>query len=85
MPNSLLPFLSAAVPVLALLVTSAFFVEPLFEVPGAAAAFIDSAERRDYPVVMGLTAVLAVLVVYAVLVADVLAAALDVRLREAGR
>lgn len=85
LPNSLLPFLSAAVPVLALLVTSAFFVEPLFEVPGAAAAFIDSAERRDYPVVMGLTAVLAVLVVYAVLVADVLAAALDVRLREAGR
>lgn len=82
LPNSLTPFLSAAVPTLALLVTSAFFVERVYQVPGAADAFITAAERRDYPLVLGLTAVLAAIVVLASLAADVLAAALDVRLRE---
>lgn len=82
LPNSLTPFLSAAVPTLALLVTSAFFVERVYQVPGAADAFITAAERRDYPLVLGLTAVLAAVVVLASLLADVLAAALDVRLRE---
>lgn len=47
LPNSLTPFLSAAVPTLALLITSAFFVERVYQVPGAADAFITAAERRD--------------------------------------
>lgn len=85
LPNSLTPLLSAGVPVLALLITSAFFVERVYAIPGAADAFITSAERRDYPLVLGLTSVLAVLVVVAIVAADLLAVALDVRLREAGR
>ena len=85
LPGSLTPFLTAAVPMLALLITSAFFVEQVFGIPGAAELFIVSAERRDYPLVLGLTTVLAVIVVYAVFLADLLAAALDVRLREARR
>ena len=85
LPNALTPFLAAAVPMLALLITSAFFVEQTFRVPGAASLFIDSADRRDYPAILGLTAVLAVLVVLSILVADVIAAALDPRLRESRR
>ncbi|HSL64155.1 MAG TPA: ABC transporter permease, partial [Gaiellaceae bacterium] len=80
--NSLVPFLAAAVPTLALLVTAAFFVESSFEIPGAARYFIDAAQRRDYPMVMGLTVVLALVVILANLVADIAAAALDPRLRE---
>ncbi|HET7568567.1 MAG TPA: ABC transporter permease [Gaiellaceae bacterium] len=85
LPNALTPFLAAAVPVLALLITSAFFVEQTFRIPGAASLFIESADRRDYPAVLGLTAVLALLVVLSTLAADVVAAALDPRLREARR
>jgi oligopeptide transport system permease protein len=80
--NSLVPFLAAAAPTLALLVTAAFFVERAFGIPGAADFFIVSAQRRDYPVVMALTIVLALVVVVANLVADLAAAALDPRLRE---
>jgi ABC-type dipeptide/oligopeptide/nickel transport system permease component len=80
--NSLVPFLAAAVPTMALLITAAFFVESAFGIPGAANYYIVSAQRRDYPIVLGLTVVLALVVILLNLVADLLAAALDPRLRE---
>jgi oligopeptide transport system permease protein len=81
-PNSLVPFLSAAVPTLALLVTGAFFVESSFGIPGAAQYYVTAAKDRDYPMVMGLTVALAVIVIFANLLADVAAAMLDRRLLE---
>jgi ABC-type dipeptide/oligopeptide/nickel transport system permease component len=81
LPASLVPFLAAAVPMLALLVTGAFFVEPAFGVPGASSEFVDAARRRDYPMVMGLTVALTVVVLLVNLVADVLTAAFDPRTR----
>jgi ABC-type dipeptide/oligopeptide/nickel transport system permease component len=83
--NSLTPFLSAAVPTLALLVTGAFFVESAFGIPGASSYFLDAARTRDYPMVLGLTAVLATVVLAASLAADIVAAALDPRIREERR
>ena len=80
--NSLVPVLSAAVPMLALLVTGALFVEEYFGVPGASGAFLDAARVRDFPMVMGLTVVLAAIVIALNLVADVLIAMLDPRVRE---
>jgi ABC-type dipeptide/oligopeptide/nickel transport system permease component len=82
LPNSLLPFLNAAVPTLALLVTGAFFVESSFGIPGAAQYYLSATKNRDYPMVMGLTVALAVIVIVANLVADVVAAVLDRRLLE---
>jgi len=81
--NSLAPFLSAAVPMIALLVTGAFFVEGAFGIPGASFRFMEAALTRDFPMLMGLTVVLAVLVLVANLVSDVLLAAVDPRIREA--
>jgi ABC-type dipeptide/oligopeptide/nickel transport system permease component len=81
-PNSLLPALSAAVPTLALLVTGAFFVESAFGIPGAAEYYVTAAKNRDYPMVMGLTVALAVVVIFANLAADVTAALLDRRILE---
>ena len=80
--NSLVPVLSAAVPMLALLITGAFFVEEYFGVPGASGAFLDAARVRDFPMVMGLTVVLAAIVIGLNLVTDVLIALLDPRIRE---
>jgi ABC-type dipeptide/oligopeptide/nickel transport system permease component len=82
LPNSLLPFLSAAVPTLALLVTGAFFVETSFGIPGAAQEYLNATKDRDYPMVMGLTVALAVVVIFANLVADVAAALIDRRMVE---
>jgi ABC-type dipeptide/oligopeptide/nickel transport system permease component len=83
--NSLTPFLSAAVPMLALLVTGAFFVEDAFGIPGASSFFADAARSRDYPLLMGLTVSLAIVILAVNALADVLLALLDPRLRERRR
>ena len=81
--NSLTPFLAAAAPTLALLVTGAFFVEAAFGIPGAAEQLVSAATRRDYPMLMGLTVAVVVVVAIVNLLADVVASLLDPRLREA--
>lgn len=83
--NSVTPFLAAAAPTLALLVTGAFFVESAFGIPGAAEELVQSAERRDYPMLMGLTVAVVVVVALVNLAADLVAAALDPRIREEAR
>jgi oligopeptide transport system permease protein len=80
--NSLVPVLSAVVPMLALLITGAFFVEEYFAIPGASRAFLDGARVRDFPMVMGLTVVLAAVVFALNLLTDVAIAILDPRVRE---
>ncbi len=80
--NSLAPFLAAAIPMIALLVTGAFFVEEAFAIPGASSFFIIGARARDYPMLLNLTAVLAVIVLVANLLSDVLLALVDPRVRE---
>ena len=64
------------------LITGAFFVENAFGVPGASDFFIQAVRSRDYPVIMNLTAALAVVVLLANLVADVLLALADPRILE---
>lgn len=83
--NSLVPFLSAAMPMLALLITGALFVEQFFGIPGAATTFLDAARTRDYPLLLGLTVGLAAIVLAANLVADIVLALIDPRVREAIR
>jgi ABC-type dipeptide/oligopeptide/nickel transport system permease component len=80
--NSLVPVLSAVMPMLALLITGALFVEQFFGIPGVATSFLDAARTRDYPMLLGLTTGLATLVLAANLAADILIALIDPRIRE---
>jgi ABC-type dipeptide/oligopeptide/nickel transport system permease component len=80
--NSAVPLLSATPPMLALLVTGAFFVETAFAVPGVSAEFVQAARAKDYPMILGLTVALTVLVLVVNLIADVLMAIIDPRMRE---
>ncbi|MBD0329125.1 MAG: ABC transporter permease [Thermoleophilia bacterium] len=80
--NALAPVVAAGIPMVALLVTGAFFVERAFAVPGVSAFFVEAARTRDYPIVMNLTAALAVVVLAANLVSDVLLALVDPRVRD---
>jgi ABC-type dipeptide/oligopeptide/nickel transport system permease component len=80
--NSAVPLLSATPPMLALLVTGAFFVETAFRVPGVSAEFVQAARAKDYPMILGLTVALTVLVLVVNLIADVIMAIIDPRLRE---
>jgi dipeptide transport system permease protein len=80
--NSLTTFLSAAVPLLALLVTGAFFVEAAFGIPGASSFYVEAARTRDTPVLLGVTVVLAVFLIMANALADIAMALLDPRTLE---
>ena len=81
--NSLAPFLSAAVPMLALVITGTLFVEQFFGIPGAASYFLDAVNTGDYPVLMGITVAIEIVVLAASLISDILLALTDPRLREA--
>ena len=81
--NSLVPLITVAGPMLGYLVTGTFVIENIFAVPGIARYYVASVVGRDYTTVLGLTVVLAVMIVIANLVVDVLHRALDPRLREA--
>lgn len=61
------------------LLGGAVITESVFAVPGVGRLMIDSIFARDYPVIQGLTLVLAVLVSLAFLVTDVLQVSLDPR------
>ena len=61
------------------LIGGAVITETVFAIPGAGRLMIESIYGRDYPVVQGLTLVLAVLVSLVFLVTDLVQAALDPR------
>jgi oligopeptide transport system permease protein len=81
--NSLIPLITVSGPLLGYLVTGTFVIENIFAVPGIARFYVASVLARDYPVVLGLTVILAVLIILANLAVDILHRALDPRLRDA--
>jgi oligopeptide transport system permease protein len=81
--NSLIPLVTVAGPMFGMMVTGSFIVEYIFAIPGIARYFIASVLARDYTVVMGVTIVLAVMIVLLNLMVDIAHRMLDPRLREA--
>lgn len=81
--NSLIPVVTAAAPLLGLIITGTFVIELIFSIPGIGRYFITSVTGRDYSVVMGITVLTAIVVILANLVVDILYGILDPRTREA--
>jgi ABC-type dipeptide/oligopeptide/nickel transport system permease component len=81
--NSLIPLVTVSGPLLGYLVTGSFVIENIFAVPGVARFYVASVVARDYTVVLGLTVMLALLIVFANLVVDIAHRILDPRLRDA--
>ena len=81
--NSLIPVVTAAGPILGFLITGSFVVEQIFAIPGIGVYYVDAVQARDYSVVMGLTVLLAMVVIIANLVVDILYGILDPRTRDA--
>ncbi|MDA8208817.1 MAG: ABC transporter permease subunit, partial [Actinomycetota bacterium] len=62
-------------------VSGSLIVEALFNYPGAGLLFWNSAQTRDFPVLLGVVLIIAVLTVLGNLVADVLYGVIDPRVR----
>jgi oligopeptide transport system permease protein len=81
--NSLIPVVTAAGPFLGFLITGSFVVEQIFAIPGIGRYYVTAVTARDYSVVMGLTVLLAIIVIVANMVVDILYGFLDPRTRDA--
>jgi peptide/nickel transport system permease protein len=81
--NALIPVLTLLGLSLPALFSGAVFIEAIFAWPGVGRIMVDAVGARDYPVIMAATAVSAVLVVLGNLLAELLAAWADPRLRAA--
>ena len=79
--NALVPLLTIAGFSLKSLVGGAVFVEVVFAWPGLGRLAVDAVFARDYPVVLGLTLLLAAVTIGSNLLVDVLYALVDPRIR----
>lgn len=78
--NSLIPVITYFGPMLAYIVTGSLVVEQIFAVPGIGRSFVNSITSRDYPLLMGTTIVLALLIVVMNLISDILYKVVDPRI-----
>jgi peptide/nickel transport system permease protein len=79
--NALLPMITLAGMQLPSILTGALVTETVFTWPGMGRLFLDSLGYSDYPVVMGLLIFSAILVVLGNLIADIIIATVDPRIR----
>ncbi|MBV51865.1 MAG: peptide ABC transporter permease [Nitrospinae bacterium] len=79
--NSIYPIVSVIGPLTAGLVTGSFVIEFIFSIPGMGSFFITAVTNRDYPLIMGVTLVYAVLIVLANIMVDIIYMWLDPRVQ----
>lgn len=79
--NALLPIVTVIGPSLAFLVTGTFVVESLFAIPGVGFIAVQAIGQRDYPVIQGVTVILAIAVVLMNLLTDLAYTFFDPRIR----
>ncbi len=79
--NALIPVISVFALRLGWLLGGAVAIEVVFGWPGAGRLLVDSVSKRDFPIIQGVTLVLATGVILANLLADMLYAAVNPRIR----
>jgi peptide/nickel transport system permease protein len=83
LPNAALPILTIGGIQVAGLLGGTVIIEQIFGLPGLGRYIFDAIHNRDYPVVQGVTLVIATMFVLVSLTVDVLYAVVDPRLRRA--
>lgn len=80
--NAVSPLITLSGPLLAALITGSFIIEYIFSIPGMGKYFVTAVINRDYPLIMGVTLVYAVLIVLANISVDLLYSMIDPRVRK---
>ncbi len=79
--NTLIPLVTQLGLMLPALLSGSIIVEQIFTWPGMGRQMFESIQERDYPTIMGLTLMFAVITLAAQLLADILYAIVDPRIR----
>lgn len=82
--NALIPVITLVGLQIPFLLSGAIITEQIFNWPGMGRLTVEAINQRDYPTIMGLNLMIAVLVVIGNLVADVLYGVVDPRIRQQG-
>ena len=82
--NSAIPIATVTIVHLPILVSGAIVTETIFAWPGAGRVVFNSIVTRDFPVIIGFTLVVAIVVVVSQLILDLVVAWLDPRVRMGG-
>lgn len=82
--NSLFPVITLLGMYLPALFSGALVVESLFNYPGMGLMFWQAAQFRDYPVLLAVTTIISIATVIGALIADILYAVVDPRVRYGG-
>jgi ABC-type dipeptide/oligopeptide/nickel transport systems, permease components len=79
--NALIPIITVLGPRIPDLITGTIFVETMFRVPGLGKFFVESVLDRDYPMIMALMLLIAVLWGLVYLITDLLYTIIDPRVK----
>jgi peptide/nickel transport system permease protein len=79
--NAIIPLLTAAGITFATIVTGAIIIETVFAWPGVGRMLYEAVLQRDFPIVQGITLLVAVIVLGVNLIVDILYAYVDPRIR----
>ncbi|HET9921464.1 MAG TPA: ABC transporter permease [Ktedonobacteraceae bacterium] len=79
--NAMIPLLTVFGLLLALLVSGAFFIENIFNIPGIGYETVQSISDRDYPVIQATVVLFAVAVVIGNMLSDILYSLVDPRIK----
>jgi peptide/nickel transport system permease protein len=81
MKNALIPMLTVFGPIIPDLITGSIFVEAIFRVPGLGKFWVTSTIERDYPMIIGLVVLWAILISFTYLITDLLYVFVDPRVK----
>ncbi len=81
--NALIPLVTILGPLAAAVLTGSLIVEQIFAIPGMGRYFVSSINNRDYPMVMAVVVIYALIIVFFNLIVDILYVFIDPRLRQA--
>lgn len=79
--NALIPVITYAGPLIAVLLTGSFVIETLFSIPGIGREYVMSITNRDYTVIMGMTILFGAFIILANILSDILNAMIDPRIK----
>ena len=79
--GAFLPVLTFAAPLSAGILTGSFIIEKIFVIPGLGEHFVNSVTNRDYPLILGTLLVYSSLLIAANMIADLLYAWIDPRIK----
>lgn len=83
--NALIPMITVLLPQIPNLLTGSLFIEVVYGIPGLGKFFVTSIFNRDYPMIMGLVLLIALLWGLTYLITDLLYTIVDPRIRLGGR